>query len=288
MDIIVSNPHGRVVEADLSEFEARIGYRLPDQYREFLLVHNGALVEPRCFWVEDDTYSDEIEGCFYGLHDGYGHNFKSRYLDDPSHFPKKVLPIADDGMGNYICIGLEGSQRGRILFYDHERHWENNTAADLEPLADSFENFLSGLFEGKFVDENGVEYDFPATFNGFVSGWRENGVKPSSYEEIDDLIAFIVVDRGNEPQFALDQTHCPDLLDDIIAGANRGPKVDDRLQHGVAVHYFDFRNRGTPLYEIGVAEKGFVVCDGYYWTVTPAVWETLHDTAKEAEKATRP
>lgn len=149
MTIVKSNPYGPVNEEGILDFEKSIGRRLPEDYRSFLLEHNGPLVSPESFWVGvgEGAYSTSIEDGFLGLHDGAGPSLRRWYLDDPSHFPAGVLPIANDGMGNHVCIGLEGEERGHILFFNHELNGGHDLPEDLELLADSLGEFLDGLFE---------------------------------------------------------------------------------------------------------------------------------------------
>jgi cell wall assembly regulator SMI1 len=150
MNIIQSNPYGPLDEERLREFERTIGHTLPEDYREFLLEHNGPVVSPLSFkiGVGEGGYEDSIEDGFFGLHDGHGPSYRTRYLDNPSRFPDGVIPIAHDGMGNYVCIGLSGGERSRILYFNHERNGGDDLPEDLEPLADSLSEFLDSLFEG--------------------------------------------------------------------------------------------------------------------------------------------
>jgi cell wall assembly regulator SMI1 len=52
---------------------------------------------------------------------------------------QRILPIAADGAGNPICIGVADAIYGKIFIWWHE---EEN---DLTCLADDFDSFLNSL-----------------------------------------------------------------------------------------------------------------------------------------------
>lgn len=58
----------------------------------------------------------------------------------------------DDPFGNAICLGVRGTPRGRVYFWDHERgpapnRWDRQveTAKNVRLLANSFSEFVTGL-----------------------------------------------------------------------------------------------------------------------------------------------
>lgn len=144
MKILESNPSGPLSAEALLEFEAKIGHQLPEDYRQFLLEHNGALLEATAFKVGEGDW-DAIDDHFFGLHEGPTQNFKDSYFDDADYFPRNCLPIAADGMGNYICIGLAGTHRGKILFLDHETRDDDSPDQERQVIASSFTAFVKEL-----------------------------------------------------------------------------------------------------------------------------------------------
>jgi len=38
--------------------------------------------------------------------------------------PSTIIPIADDGGGNQICIGIKGGEQGKIYYWDHNNEWD--------------------------------------------------------------------------------------------------------------------------------------------------------------------
>lgn len=281
MKIIESNPSGPLSEEVLEAFETMLGSRLPSEYRAFLLAHNGPLIEPKSFWVTEDEWSSEIEDYFFGLHDGPTTKFKDWYFDDPSHFPKGCLPIAHDGMGNYICIGLSGTERGRIRFYNHESNWKESSLEDLEPIADSFGQFIESLFH---QDDEGDDEDFaepPITFGQLVDSWNSAGERPSEHLLFRHARLYIVFGK-NKPHFEIESPHSRNFLDDLVTGATNAGSLRPAFRYGSATCSFVFLDHKEALLFVGIASEGHVICDNRYWKISPEVWETICDTVKAA------
>jgi hypothetical protein len=66
--------------------------------------------------------------------------------------PRELLWIMDDPCGNAICVGIIGSYRGRVYFWDHEREpdsdeWDGSadSAENITLLTNSFTEFVAGL-----------------------------------------------------------------------------------------------------------------------------------------------
>jgi hypothetical protein len=154
-----SRPAGPASESLLAEFEKRIGHPLSVEYREFLLRHNGGTPEPNgfsfsldgvpqeasvmCFFPLRDLSLEKVDDSYEGLktwplHSAWAdlqHDLEHLYDDESSD---RLLPIGTDGSGNYLALVLDGSERGRVVFFDHE-------TAERVWLADDFGRFLETL-----------------------------------------------------------------------------------------------------------------------------------------------
>lgn len=64
-----SNRFGRLAEEPLAAFEASLGGRLPEDYRAFLLEHNGGRPRPATFTISKGEGETNVH-TLYGLHDG--------------------------------------------------------------------------------------------------------------------------------------------------------------------------------------------------------------------------
>lgn len=134
-----SNEFGSLSEGRLAAFEQILGCRLPEDYRRFLLTHNGGRPRPAFFRLTESDGGDVA--AFYGLHG----KASDVGLDEvrvvlERRLAKELLAVGSDSLGNQICIGLAGPWRGHVRFWDHE-------SERTQPIAVSFTAFLDSLLE---------------------------------------------------------------------------------------------------------------------------------------------
>ena len=147
--IINANPFGSLSEKRLNEFETYKKVHLPAEYRDFLLKFNGGQPVPSFFWIKLGEDGSSIFQ-FYGLHDGPSHLSISTYIENEKHgVPKSMLPIADDGTGNFICLGISSFNDAELFFIDHDVHpfYQPNSLKGITKIASSFSEFLLMLRE---------------------------------------------------------------------------------------------------------------------------------------------
>ena len=139
-------------------FEAMIGQRLPDDYREFLTRCNGGY---GCGYLRftgpmvDDYVVTACLNHVGGLRQEDYFSLVANYENYQTYevrLPKDLIWIADDPLGNAICLGISGVHRNHVFFWDHENEpdpdeWDGRveTAGNLVLLADSFTEFFAGL-----------------------------------------------------------------------------------------------------------------------------------------------
>jgi hypothetical protein len=128
----------------LVRLEEGIGTVLPEDYRAFLVATNGgrpAREEVALGGTEGST----LLHTFYGLHAGPEHarlDTNLQWLN--GRIPTGLLPIAGDQVGNVFCLGLFGSSRGMVFFWDHELEG-TSPSAELPAVARCFAEFLNSL-----------------------------------------------------------------------------------------------------------------------------------------------
>ena len=147
--IINANPYGPLLQKKLGEFEKQAHITLPNDYRNFLLRYNGGQPTPSFFWIKLQEDGSSIHQ-FYGLHDDPVFlSLKTFAGKERYGIPESMLPIGDDGTGNYICIGISSTNFGKVFFLDHDKHpFHNPNSLDgIMELADSFTEFLLSLIE---------------------------------------------------------------------------------------------------------------------------------------------
>lgn len=138
-----------VDEAAIVAFEKRLGAKLPDDYRAFILTINGGRLAP-----ENRRFAGRfVVNSMFSLDDPD----EARRLvpsggpdDAPS---KELLRIAYDDGGNDIYIGISGTHRGEVWYWnvgDQRAEGSNprvlwHDRRDVRVLARTFTEFLSRL-----------------------------------------------------------------------------------------------------------------------------------------------
>lgn len=143
-------------EKALSKVEKRLKIKLPEEYRRFLLAHNGGRLTPSVFKFKGQSgaYADSCVDWFLAVYDGEYNNFETyfeRYKVERVRLPVELVPIAHDPGGNLICISLADFDRGSIYFWDHEHEHEStgksvSSHTNVHLIADSIDEFLGSLY----------------------------------------------------------------------------------------------------------------------------------------------
>jgi hypothetical protein len=152
-NLISMESHGPpITEADVFRFEEKLGCRLPDDYREFLLAFNGGQTSLKQVVFSIGT-DETILNSFYGLGDPTGDIEEGQYdQTDGFGFPPELLVIGYDDGGSSVCLVIHGDRRGEVWFYDtldpHEPKrmlaWYDRKR-DFKKLASSFTAFIQML-----------------------------------------------------------------------------------------------------------------------------------------------
>ncbi len=132
MKLILNLSEEKISNDELLEFEQSIGYKLPENYKEFILKNNGG--------VPNKEYFEEIKVSYF-TPIKYGENtVEKAYEMLKEILPNGYLPIANDVCGELICIDLKSGNTFGNIYY---------VADGDEPLviAKNFEQLLDGLTE---------------------------------------------------------------------------------------------------------------------------------------------
>lgn len=128
MPLNIMDPYPAITRLELQQFENKLGFVLPADYKAFLLENNGGIPESELFWSEprqqelevsyflglDPTQTDANTEGFYDLNCAYEdllfYNLQQGFL----------LPIAPDSEGNDYCLSLREQDYGQIYLWDQE------------------------------------------------------------------------------------------------------------------------------------------------------------------------
>lgn len=137
------NGAGPIGADRIDALEKELGVRLPEQYRTFLLTHNGGTPTPNVLDINGAPFKGTSVQTLFGIDDPIEscdirwnmQMFRDR-MQDP------LLAIGCDGFGHIFCIVLDGDQRGEI-------HYFNLDVDPPEPyfIAKDFDSFIAKLRE---------------------------------------------------------------------------------------------------------------------------------------------
>ena len=138
--------YGKTLEEDIVKFEKEIKFRLPDDYRNFLLTFNGG--------VPKDKYSyfklNGVEECI-GLQVLYGLNVDVD-LDLKEWFDEYNGDLLDDsiiighGLGFGFIVLINSPDVSGIYFWDHTFELDcTSEDENVYKISDSFSDFINAL-----------------------------------------------------------------------------------------------------------------------------------------------
>jgi hypothetical protein len=125
--------------------EARLGVKLPDDYKSFLQRQNGGEPAPNFFnemvgvrylysaGPNDDEYIDDL--------DSIAELFSPEGEADDVLEPG-FLVIGADGIGNRLCLKVSADDYGAVYFWDHELA---DSPEGYTRLTDTFTDFFEAL-----------------------------------------------------------------------------------------------------------------------------------------------
>jgi len=155
MGLQISDAKRTPTADDLRNAERMIGRPLPEEYKRFLMEHNGGRPEPAEFkitWRGQDWADDWQTGMvhyFLALHDGELSNFFKYFRTYQGRIPEDTVPIAYDPGGNLVLLGVGDTNMGRVFFWVQDFEVEEGKIADygnVGLVANRFNEFLDGLF----------------------------------------------------------------------------------------------------------------------------------------------
>ena len=144
---IFSNTEAAVDPAQLDDFEAKVGRKLPDEFRAHYLKYNGG-VPDRTYYVGAEI-EEPLEVASFKPISKAPSNLLSTYLSmrDKQVIPGNLLPFANDWGGNYFCLNLES---GLISYFTtdnfySELSYEENQKKSETTICSSFTSFVQEL-----------------------------------------------------------------------------------------------------------------------------------------------
>jgi hypothetical protein len=149
--IHIEQSQAPILEKDIEQTEGKLGVRLPDDYRTFLLKHNGGTPTPDFFPIHGyGAAAGSTLDWFYGIHKQHTYDLIWNATISKGRMPRELLPIAEAAFGDEVCLVVAGPLRGKIYFWVHDAEvgeGEPPTWANTYYVANSFTELLGNLQE---------------------------------------------------------------------------------------------------------------------------------------------
>jgi len=139
-------PWGSSDETTIQQFEQKLGFPLPADYRAFLLKTNGGIVINQVFHV-DDLAQDVLMDVFYGVtNEEEDLTLATWIAEHGAELQENALIIGADQGGGIILYITAGDDKG-IYYWDHAHFFPQSSQEEGNTyfLADSFDDFYKLL-----------------------------------------------------------------------------------------------------------------------------------------------
>lgn len=149
MKLVIDSTGGPVPDGAIGELEARLGRKLPDDYRQFLAAHNARELTPHQIPISNVAHSSTVsvrEVCCFCP--GQPCDINYTYRTYAHRLPKGFFPIASDPGGNLFIMSLNDASYGAIFFWDHENEADDGNEPHMDnvyPLAPTWSDFIAML-----------------------------------------------------------------------------------------------------------------------------------------------
>lgn len=139
-------------QREIENLEEKYNIKLPDEYRQFLLLNNGGKAEKRRFVTNDAGKEGTVESSivlFFPLTTETNLNLEEMFNKYnlgkvvPSHF----FPIGYSIGESLVCLLLEGEGKGNLYYCDMDYFEQDNELLDedIKFIAKDFTTFIKEL-----------------------------------------------------------------------------------------------------------------------------------------------
>jgi len=143
-------PFGTTTIEDIQNLESEFDMSIPEDYKDFLMMHNGGKPDIGNEWGYAEFYVEDLESSQF-LDILYGIGVKKLDISYwtnffPGDIPPKTLVIGGDPGGAMLLLFNDNSENDGIYYYDHAyRHKQSSDEQNTYFVADTFTEFIALL-----------------------------------------------------------------------------------------------------------------------------------------------
>ena len=119
--------------------------KFPKDFVKVMMKNDGAYPKPNRFNLNGN---EEIFNNLLSFSEEDSSNMIDTYNDVKDRLVEKVIPFAEDPFGNLICFDYRTSNQPTIVFWEHEKAFNDKESA-MSYLCESFTDLLLMLYEPK-------------------------------------------------------------------------------------------------------------------------------------------
>lgn len=134
-----------VETTSISKVEDIFGIEFPRDYVECIIKNNGGYPKPNRFNLNGN---EEVFNNFLSFDEEDSSNIINAYNDVKDRLIEKVIPFAEDPFGNLLCFDYRNSEQPIIVFWEHEKAFNNKENA-ISFICNTFSELLNMLHESE-------------------------------------------------------------------------------------------------------------------------------------------
>ena len=133
-------------EKDISSIEEKFCITFPEEYRRFLLSHDGGEPHKNTFIRGIDEITVAVFLSCHSVIETDTLLWKGNVFFSGQRIPDSIFPIAD-ALNDLICIGVKGENLGKIFLWDssNEKNLDEVDFSNVKLLSNSLSEFLNLL-----------------------------------------------------------------------------------------------------------------------------------------------
>ena len=138
---------------DIEGFENKYKLELPQDYKYFLLNHNGGMPKIRRFKTKNEKHVSSFKFIMPLTKDAKDenvkHNLEYCYLRFifMKKMPDNMIPFGEDPREDILCLSIKGDDYGSVYYWDRENElvFKQPASECYHLIAKTFNEFLAGL-----------------------------------------------------------------------------------------------------------------------------------------------
>jgi cell wall assembly regulator SMI1 len=142
----VTNSQVKLTTAKIEQLELEAGISLPDDYKAFLLKHNGGEPNVSKFKTKDSKVESYVS-FFLPITSMVEDNLLEEIegITHAGQIPANLIPIASDPADNRIVLSVDGDDCGKVYYWAWDEEVEDHVASykRMRLIAESFSDFLA-------------------------------------------------------------------------------------------------------------------------------------------------